>query len=90
MLAINHKRVVTAKIAKKYEKITKKDKTKILDECINLTANNRMYGARILNNGPERLIEYGLRWEKNKICHREKEEKQETDQGYITMMFFEP
>jgi hypothetical protein len=43
MLAMNHKKAVTAEIAKKYIKATKKEKTKILDEFINLTGYNRTY-----------------------------------------------
>jgi len=58
MLAMNHKKAVTAEISKKYIKATKKEKTKILDEFINLTGYNRTYGARILNYSSGRLIGY--------------------------------
>ena len=55
---MNHKKAVAQEIAKKYIKATKKEKTKILDEFINLTGYNRTYGARILNYGFGRLIGY--------------------------------
>ena len=58
MLAMKHKKAITKELQKRYQRATKKEKTKILDEFINLTQYNRTYAARILALGPGRVIGY--------------------------------
>ena len=47
MLAMRHKKAITADTRKRYAKATKKEKTIILDQLIAITGYNRTYAARI-------------------------------------------
>jgi hypothetical protein len=58
MLAMKHKKAITKEIQKKYAKANKKEKTRILDEFINIAQYNRTYAARILRLGPGKVIGY--------------------------------
>jgi hypothetical protein len=56
-LKMSEKRAVTTKISKRYQKCSKKEKTKILDEYIELTGYNRKHAISLLSNwGKEKII----------------------------------
>jgi hypothetical protein len=56
-LKMSEKRAVTAKISKRYRKSSKKEKTKILDEYVELTGYNRKHAITLLSNwGKEKTI----------------------------------
>ena len=59
MLAMRHKKAVTAEVKKRYIKATKKGKTTILDEFVALAGYNRTYAARILSLAAGKVIGYG-------------------------------
>ncbi len=56
MLAMKHKKAITAELHKRYAKATKRQKSKILDEFINLTGYVRTYAARILRLAPGKVV----------------------------------
>jgi len=58
MLAMKHKKAITAETQKRYAKAAKKEKTRILDEFTNLTKYNRIYAARILRLIPGKVVGY--------------------------------
>jgi len=58
MLAMIHRKAITAETRKRYAKATKKGKTKILDEFVAFTKYNRCYAARILRLFQGKLIGY--------------------------------
>ena len=58
MLAMRHKKAVTAEVKKRYIKATKKGKTTILDEFVALAGYNRTYAARILSLAEGKVIGY--------------------------------
>lgn len=49
-LTMKEKKAVTAEVAKRYQKVKKKERTLILDEFVSLTGYSRCYGAFILRN----------------------------------------
>jgi len=58
MLAIRHKKAITVDTKKRYAKVTKKEKTIILDQFIAITKYNRCYAARILRLAEGKVIGY--------------------------------
>jgi len=58
MLAMRHKKAITAEIQNRYIKATKKNKSKILDEFSATTGYNRVYAARILRLASGKTIGY--------------------------------
>ncbi len=58
MLAMIHRKAITAETRKRYAKATKKEKTKILDEFVAFTKYNRCYAARILRLYKGKVIGY--------------------------------
>lgn len=44
-LTMKEKKAVTAEVAKRYQKVKKKERTLILDEFVSLTGYSRCYGA---------------------------------------------
>jgi hypothetical protein len=48
-LTINEKKAVIRQIRSRYQKAKRKEKSDILNECIQLTGYNRKYALRILN-----------------------------------------
>ena len=59
MLAMIHRKAITAETRKRYAKATKKGKTKILDEFVEFTKYNRCYAAKILRLLQGKVIGYG-------------------------------
>jgi hypothetical protein len=56
-LKMSEKRAVTTKISKRYQKSSKKEKTKILNEYVELTGYNRKHAITLLSNwGKEKII----------------------------------
>ena len=49
-LSMQHKKVLTREISKRYQKAEKKEKTKILDELVKTTGYNRKYILHVLAN----------------------------------------
>jgi len=84
MLAMKHKKAITAEIQKKYAKATKKEKTKILNEFINLTQYNRTYAARALRLGPGKVVGYSSSGGKKikYVIGRKKKKKRKRDKVY--------
>lgn len=58
MLAMMHKKAITAETRKRYAKATKKEKTIILDQFTAITKYNRIYAARILRLTEGKVIGY--------------------------------
>ena len=58
MLAMRHKKAITADTKKRYVKATKKEKTIILDQFTAITKYNRNYAARILRLKAGKVIGY--------------------------------
>jgi len=58
MLAMRHRKAITAEVQDRYIKATKKGKSKILDEFSATTGYNRVYAARILRLAPGKVIGY--------------------------------
>ena len=58
MLAMKHRKAIIVEAAKKYIKAKKKEKTKILDEIVNITGYNRKYSARALTLCPGKVVGY--------------------------------
>lgn len=55
-LDMKTKKTITKELAKGYQKARKRDKTKILDEFINLTGYNRCYASWLLKNCGKKLF----------------------------------
>jgi hypothetical protein len=58
MLAMRHRKAITAEVGNRYRKATKKDKGKVLDEFSVTTGYNRVYAARILRLSPGKVLGY--------------------------------
>jgi hypothetical protein len=58
MLTMREKKALTAEIQNRYNKATKKVKSRILDEFCETTKYNRVYAARILRLMAGKLIGY--------------------------------
>jgi len=58
MLDMKQKQAITKELKERYNKATKKEKTKILDEFIALTGYNRCYASCILKTKKEKVIGY--------------------------------
>jgi len=58
MLAMRHRKAITADTRKRYAKAKKKEKTIILDQLIAITGYNRTYAARILRLTEGKVIGY--------------------------------
>ena len=54
MLTMRQKQALTATIVRRYAKVSKKEKTKILDEFVANTDYNRSYARRVLNQATKR------------------------------------
>lgn len=59
MLAMRHKKAISAETRKRYVKATKKEKTIILDQFIAITKYNRCYASQILSVKKEKVLEIG-------------------------------
>lgn len=83
MLAMKHRKAITAETHKKYRKATKKEKSKILDEFINFTGYNRTYAARILRLAPGKVVGYSSQGGKNiKYVIGKKKKKRKRERIY--------
>jgi len=58
MLAMRHKKAVSAETKKRYAKTTKKEKTIILDQFTAITGYNRCYASQILSVKKEKVLGY--------------------------------
>ncbi len=58
MLAMRHKKAITAETRKRYTKATKKEKTIILNQLIAITGYNRCYASQILSIKKEKVLGY--------------------------------
>ncbi len=58
MLAMRHRKAITAEVGNRYRKAAKKDKGKVLDEFSVTTGYNRVYAVRILRLSPGKVLGY--------------------------------
>ncbi|GAJ11274.1 unnamed protein product, partial [marine sediment metagenome] len=58
MLAMRHRKAITAETRKRYTKATKKEKTIILNQFIAITGYNRCYASQILSIKKEKVLGY--------------------------------
>jgi len=58
MLAMRHRKAVSAETKKRYAKATKKEKTIILDQFTAITGYNRCYASQILSVKKEKVLGY--------------------------------
>jgi hypothetical protein len=58
MLAMRHRKAITAEVQDRYRRVTKKDKSKILNEFSATTGYSRVYAARILRLWQGKIIGY--------------------------------
>ena len=58
MLAMRHKKAISAETRKRYTKATKKEKTIILDQFTVITVYNRCYASQILSVKKEKVLGY--------------------------------
>ena len=73
-LLLKERRAVVREVSKRYKKIKKKDKGKILDEFVNLTGYNRCYAAYLLRIYEKKVAIYGKGGKRNVFI---------ADNGYI-------
>jgi hypothetical protein len=57
-LTLQEKKAITKELAKRYNRVKKKEKGKILDEVVVLTGYNRCYASNILRNWTRKLTLY--------------------------------
>lgn len=65
MLNMRQKQALTATIIKRYKRVSKKEKSKILDEFVKATSYNRSYARRLL--GQKRKLKFGSRKQKKVV-----------------------
>ncbi|MBA7688696.1 hypothetical protein ES703_97185 [subsurface metagenome] len=58
MLAMRHRKAISAETRKRYAKTTKKEKTIILDQFTAITGYNRCYASQILSVKKEKVLGY--------------------------------
>lgn len=58
-LTLKEKRAVIREVAKRYKKVRKKEKGKILDEFVKLTGYNRCYASYLLRTYEKKIVVYG-------------------------------
>ena len=58
MLAMRQKKAVTKELKDRYQRVSKKEKTMILNEFIRLTRHNRCYACQVLNMKKEKVLGY--------------------------------
>ena len=55
-ISMRVRKVISKEVAKRYQKARKKEKSKILDEFIELTGYNRKYGSWLLRNWGREVV----------------------------------
>lgn len=80
---MRQKQAVTKELKERYNSVTKKEKTKILDEFTALTGYSRCYASHVLKTKKEKIIGY-IRTGGRKIKYvleKKKKKKRDKDQN---------
>lgn len=54
-LTMREKQKITQQVSKRYQRARKKEKSKILDEFVEVTGYNRAYASNLLNNWGKKI-----------------------------------